>query len=266
MKPPKPEYHVALAEWIRKGNTLMYFGDGSDPFHAVREWWNTSPKTYATPAEHLFETLGLQKNIESGRYAVEKGRFFHEKVNPADFAMNKEGDEKLVALVQGVFANLSGSREEWREQNYLHMVRGPHHIIAVLDESISNKPYAISGNFVDVLDPRLAVKTTAEFKPGQRGLLYNIDFAKRSGEKARVLVSASRIRDERISGRSITFTSRGPSATTAATRILLPEEPRGVEFNKPLGKPILKEWDRSSRTLLLVYENVPVGVEITVGW
>lgn len=266
MKPLKAEYHNALAAWVKKGNVLMYFGDGSDPFHAVREWWNVSPVKYTTPAEHLFETLGLQKNIESGRFPVGKGYLFHEKVNPGDFAMSKEGEEKLVASAKRAFGELRKSGEDWKEQNYLHMVRGPYHIIAVLDESISNNPYAISGSFVDVLDPRLAVKTKAEFKPGTRGLLYDIDFARKSGAKARVLVSASRIRDERISGRSITFNSRGPSGTTAATRILLPEEPKEVNFSKPSPQPVHREWDAPSRTLLLVYENVPGGVEITLRW
>lgn len=266
MKPLKAEYHNALSQWVKKGNVLMYFGDGSDPFHAVREWWNTSPRKYATPAEHLFETLGLRKDTESGRYAVEKGRFFHEKVNPGDFAMSKEGEEKLVASAKGAFGELSESRDEWKEQNYLHMVRGPYHIIAVLDESISTEPYSISGSFVDVLDPRLSLKTKAEFEPGTRGLLYDIDFAKNGGEKGRVLVSASRVRDKRISGRTISFNSRGPSGTTAATRILLPEEPKEVEFSKASPEPIHREWDASSRTLLLVYENVPGGVEITVRW
>lgn len=266
MKPLKPEYHVALAEWVRKGNALMYFGHGKDPFHGVREWWNASPRKYATPAVHLVETLGLQKDAEPGSYAVGKGRFFHEEVDPWSFAMSKEGDERLASSVKQAFGELSGPREEWKEHNALHMVRGPYHIIAVLDESIAEKPYSISGNFVNVLDPRLAVKTTAEFKPGERGLLYNSDFARRSGEKAKVLVSASRIRHERISGRSMTFTSRGPSATTAATRILLPGEPGEVEFSEPPDKPFQKEWDASSGTLLLVYDNVPGGVEITVRW
>jgi len=299
MKPLKREYHRALAKWVKKGNVLMYFGDASDPYHGVREWWNTPPMKYATPAEHLFETLGLPRKLQplaaeiadapsaeqrpmsdeasvrargqAGRYAVGKGHLFYQNVNPAGLAQSKEAAEHFVSSVKGAVAELKRSVQDpsipqWKEQNYLHMVRGPYHIISVLDESVSEKPYSVEGNFVDVLDPRLAVKTKVEFKPGERGLLYDVDFAKKAGAKAGVLASASRTREERVSERSICFNSRGPVATIAATRILLPGEPKQVKFSKPSHQLIQKEWDERSKTLLLVYENTPRGVDITVRW
>jgi hypothetical protein len=266
MKPLKPEYHAALAEWVKKGNVLMYYGDGSDPFHAVREWWNTPPMKSGTPAAHLFEMLGLSNQVEPGRYVVGNGRLFYENVNPAVFAMNRDAEETFVASVRKAFGELNAPGMQWQERNCLLMVRGPYNVIAMLDESISEEPYAVEGNFVDVLDPRLAVKRTAEFKPGERGLLYDINFAGRSGAAAHVLVSASRIGGEQVSERCITFNSRGPSATVAATRILLPAEPKEVKFSKPGQGLSQKEWDGGSKTLLLVYENVPGGVEITVSW
>ncbi len=270
MKPLKAEYHRVLAEWVRNGNVLMYFGDGSDPYHVVREWWNTSGASYASPVEHLSDTLGLARKPDPGQHRVGRGSVFCENVNPAVFAEGKEGAEKFVAAVKRAFAKVEGWGEErslarWKEQNYLHMVRGPCHIIAVLDESVSKGAYVFWGNFVDLLDARLAVRTKVELKPGERGFLYDILSAKRSGARAKVLASASRIRGEQVSARSLRFNSRGPSGTTAATRILLPREPRDISFSKPV-KPATKEWDAASQTLLLVYENVPGGMEITVQW
>jgi len=271
MKPLKPEYHRALASWVRKGNILMYFGDGGDPFHKVREWWNTPPAEYASPRQHLFEVLRLSRKPQPGRYRVGKGWLFFESVNSAAFAASKEAGDKYVSSVKRAFGELKPAvrdrlAPQWKEQNYLHMARGPYHIIAVLDESVSEKPFSLSGNFVDILDPKLAVRTKVELNPGERGLLYDIDFARRAGGKARVLASASRIREERISARSIRFNSRGPFATTAATRILLPREPTGMSFSKGPHEFIQKQWDPRSKTLLLVYENVPGGVEISVRW
>jgi len=270
MKPLKAEYHRVLADWVKKGNVLMYFGDGSDPYHAVREWWNTPPMNYATPAEHLFEVLGLPRKPETGQHRVGRGSVFYGNVNPAVFAERKEGAEKFVAAVKRAFAQVERSSGErsaarWKEQNYLHMVRGPYNIIAVLDESVSDGAYVFWGNFVDLLDPRLAVRTKVELKPGERGFLYDILSAKRSGARAKVLASASRIRGEQVSARSLRFNSRGPSGTTAAMRILLPREPRDVSFSKPV-QPAAKEWDARSQTLLLVYENVPGGMDIAVEW
>lgn len=271
MKPLKPEYHRALASWVRKGNVLTYFGDGSDPYHSVREWWNTPPAKYASPSEHLFETLGLPRETRPGCYRVGKGWLFYESVNPASFARGKQAGGRFVSFIKRAFAALRPALGEtaappWKEQNYLHMVRGPYHIIAVLDESISEKPYSFSGNFVDILDPKLALRTEVELVPGERGLLYDIDFARRAGVKARVLASASRIRDQRLSAHSIRFNSRGPAATTAATRVLLPREPSEVAFSKPSHQLTHSEWDPSSKTLLLVYENAPGGVDISLRW
>jgi len=270
MKPLKKEFHSALGRWVNEGHVLMYFGNGADPYHAVREWWNTGPMEYASPAEHFFESLGLPRALQPGCHPVGRGCLFYESIHPTMFAQSKEAADQFVSSVRKAFERLPGSREggttvKWKEQNYLHMVRGPYHIIAVLDESVSDEPYVVSGNFVDILDARLALKTEIRLKPGERGLLYDIHLVRKSGVKVRVLASASRIREERVAARSVRFNSRGPSGTTAATRILLPREPRKVSFGKPV-QPATREWDAASQTLLLVYENVPGGTDIRVEW
>ena len=40
-KPPKPEFHDTLAAWVKAGGALIVIDDDRDPFHKVREWWNT---------------------------------------------------------------------------------------------------------------------------------------------------------------------------------------------------------------------------------
>jgi hypothetical protein len=271
MKPSKPEYHRVLAGWVKKGNVLMYFGDGSDPYHRVREWWNTLPLSYNSPAEHLFETFGLPRTPQPGRHRLGNGWLVYDGADPAAFARSQPAADEFVSSVKEAFTLLKPAvaptaAPQWREQNFLHMVRGPYHVIAVLDESVSEKPHSISGSFIDLLDPRLALKTQVELNPGERGFLYDIRFARDGAPEARVLASASRIRDERLSARSLRFNSRGPSATTAATRIFLPREPKEVASSKPSHQLAQKEWDPASQTLLLIYENVPGGVDITVRW
>ncbi len=59
MKPLQPGIHLALARWVEAGGTLVYVGADTDPFHAVREWWNQAGQTYSSPSEHLFECLSL---------------------------------------------------------------------------------------------------------------------------------------------------------------------------------------------------------------
>src|SRR5207244_8598371 len=55
-KPPNPEFHDALAAWVRAGGALVVVDDDRDPYCAVREWWNTPPRAYQTPRQHLCET------------------------------------------------------------------------------------------------------------------------------------------------------------------------------------------------------------------
>ena len=38
MKPDAPDVNAAVVSWIREGGTLIYVGDGSDPFHKIDAW------------------------------------------------------------------------------------------------------------------------------------------------------------------------------------------------------------------------------------
>ncbi|MCU1259008.1 MAG: hypothetical protein JWO80_1893 [Bryobacterales bacterium] len=52
-KPPKPEFHDALARWVRDGGALVVIDDDRDSYNAAREWWNSSPLSYA-PQDSTF--------------------------------------------------------------------------------------------------------------------------------------------------------------------------------------------------------------------
>lgn len=56
LKPMSPDYNTALANWVKKGGTLVIFG-GNDPYNNLQEWWKSAG--YATPQEHLFAQLGV---------------------------------------------------------------------------------------------------------------------------------------------------------------------------------------------------------------
>ncbi len=59
MKPLSPEVHQSLAAWVKRGGVLVVCDDDSDPYNAVREWWNSDGRQYRTPREDLFVQLGL---------------------------------------------------------------------------------------------------------------------------------------------------------------------------------------------------------------
>ncbi len=47
MKPESPDVNNALAAWVKSGGTLVYIGDGTDPYHDVEGWWNRTGKAEA---------------------------------------------------------------------------------------------------------------------------------------------------------------------------------------------------------------------------
>ncbi len=57
MKPDSPECNAGLAEWVRRGGSLVVVG-GSDPYSAVADsWWRKAGA--ASPLDDLFARLGL---------------------------------------------------------------------------------------------------------------------------------------------------------------------------------------------------------------
>ncbi|MHB1456348.1 MAG: hypothetical protein ACYC0V_05470, partial [Armatimonadota bacterium] len=57
LKPDKPEMNKAIAEWCRKGGSLIFFNKVDQYCEVKDSWWKKAG--YASPAEHLFEQLGI---------------------------------------------------------------------------------------------------------------------------------------------------------------------------------------------------------------
>ena len=139
MKPLSPDVHRSLAAWVRHGGVLIVCDDDTDPYNAVREWWNSNGRHCRTPREDLFAQLGLGGTIQSNhrwtqmdtdekqsnprRMEVGKGGVIWMRENPASLAANAEGDARLVATVREAAAC---ARLKWRETNYLLLRRGPY--------------------------------------------------------------------------------------------------------------------------------------------
>ena len=57
--------------------------------------------------------------------------------------------------------------------------------------------------------------------------------------------------------------NESPINTTNVSRVLLPRKPEKIRVN---GKEEQPEWDESSKTLLLSFENDPAGVNVSIEW
>ena len=261
MKPPSARAHQALAQWVRDGGALVCIGDGSDPYHAVPEWWNTAPVKYDRAEQHLFGLLGLGRGPAPGRHRCGAGVVEIVAAHPLSFATAPDGPERLLAAVRSAWA--AAGHGDWRERNYLKLTRGPYVIAAVLDEG-DDQPLVIRRWTVDLLDPQLHVGARKIVAPGQMALLRAFE----PGAGPMVLASASRVTDLRAGADEVSFHSRGPAGTTASTRIALPAPPRRVAVTDGAGNslPCTRQWHSRSQTLLVRYDNLPEGVRLRICW
>lgn len=62
MKPMKPEYNQAIADWVKKGGVLVFFG-GTDAYNALPEWWKNAG--FDSPQQDLYARLGVKDKLTS---------------------------------------------------------------------------------------------------------------------------------------------------------------------------------------------------------
>lgn len=62
MKPMKPEYNQAIADWVKRGGVLVFFG-GTDAYNALPEWWRK--RGFESPQEDLYRQLGVDAKLTS---------------------------------------------------------------------------------------------------------------------------------------------------------------------------------------------------------
>ena len=150
----------------------------------------------------------------------------------------------------------------------LYLERGPYIIAAVMDESISNDPMLLKGIYIDLFDPKLPVLSEKSITPGQQAFLYNVEFIKNKRKPA-VLCGASRIYDEVSKKGFYSFIAKSPLETNNVSRVSLPKKPSEVVVKNPVGDVITNaehEWDETSGTCLIKFENDPEGVLVEIKW
>jgi hypothetical protein len=268
MKPMKSEYHKYIAEWVQDGGVLVYCSKDIDPYQTVMEWWNSDGNSYEAPSQHLFESMGLESlTPATGEYACGKGKVYVIREEPKEFVINAGNDSYYFETIQKAFEN-SHNIGKLETKNSLYLERGPYIIAAVMDESISNDPMLLKGIYIDLFDPELPVLSEKSITPGQQAFLYNVEFVKNKRKPA-VLCGASRIYDEVSKKGFYSFTAKSPLETNNVSRVSLPRKPSEVVVKNPVGDVITSaehEWDETSGTCLIKFENDPDGVLVEIKW
>lgn len=262
MKPLDPKAHEHLAAWVKNGGVILYSGRDNDPFQTVREWWNTEGNSYKAASDHLFELMGIPAGAPEGEYKYGKGTVYILRCDPKEYVLTAGADKKFLDTVCMLYKDRAKAGEIGFKNNF-YLERGPYDIVAVMNESVSDDPYTVTGTLIDLFDPELPVLKSKEVAPGYCGYFLDIDRIKSKGPQ--VLAASNRAYDESVSKHSYSYIAKSPVNTTGVSRVLLPEAPSSVLVN---GKEVYdaSAWDAESHTYFLSYENSPEGVSVEFEW
>lgn len=259
MKPLKPEYHEILAEWVKNGGHLFYFGRDDDPFQRIREWWNQDME-FDAPSQHLFQAMQHESPEGDEAFGYGEGTCTVIRQDPIELA-HDDGPSPVIAFTK---EKIGESGNGWTEKNYFHLERGAYDVVAVLDESVSDAPHVVDGPLIDLFNPELPVLNRISFLPGERAFLLNLNRVTKTPPC--ILAASSRADLETFEDGVYRLRMKSPSGTRGIARLLLTEEPGEIQATDSDGESIdlQPQWDDETKTLLIRYPNQPDGVEIQI--
>ncbi len=263
MKPESPDINNALAAWVKSGGTLVYIGDGTDPYHDVEGWWNRAGKSaegkvgYRNASEHLFEMLGLLGEKEDGIYRVGEGRVMVWNISPAKLCLTTELADEYRLRMKELLA-LGGT--QWIFTNQLTLRRGPYIISSIMNESregIPEEVHTFKGLFADMLTNNYEIVKEKTIGPDENTVLF--DFAELEDTEWRVIGCSARIfsLEEAEDGTGFTMKVKAADNIKAFIRIRIPKPVVFVSAKDEDGMEVSVNytWDEESKTELFSYES-----------
>ncbi|MBQ7654031.1 MAG: hypothetical protein IJS17_03055, partial [Clostridia bacterium] len=244
MKPEYPDINATLAEWVKQGGTIIYVGDGWDPFNNITSWWTGK---YANPAEHLFEMLGIEPKNEKEIFKCLKGTAAVWNHDPCKICYTKENADEYRKF----FVEVIGKKKNKLEfKNNFIVERDPYIVAAVMDESINEDPVKFNGLFVDMFSPAFDVIEEMTLYPNDRCML--LDLAKVKDDLA-ILGTSVRIFSLEQQGDSIVSEFYGAGDLKANIRIKVPFKVSAATVDDEKVKCI---YDEKSKTVLVSFNSV----------
>lgn len=258
-KPPSPAFHDALKAWVNAGGALVVIDDDRDPYNRATDWWNSDGNHFATPREHLFQTLGISSDAD-GLHSLGKGVVLYMPQSPSALTYNKSGSAVVMKLIQNAAEAI---HLPLKQTNALVLRRGPYVIAAGLDTSDqAAPPISVTGDLINLFDPELTESSTVVITPGTRAFLLDLNYFKSSNP--RIVAASAKITDEHATAHGLSFQADGIDQTQAVVKILLPKAPRSVMIDNQRVSP--DEYQRTGRVLLLHFVNTAIPRRIQINF
>lgn len=245
MKPDYPDINNSLSEWVKHGGTLIYIGDDSDPYNRMNSWWSGK---YNSPAEHLFDMLGITLQSDKEIYQCRKGVAAIWRTNPCMFGFSKPHADTL----RDFFSEAAGKKGFVPEyKNSLTVKRAPYIISAVMDESVDDKPLELSGLFADMFSPDFKIIEHKEIRPGENCMLF--DFKHIGNETLCVIGTSVRVNKLAAGGGEISAELYGAGHFRTYIRLRTPFPVQKAFID---GEACECSYDVLSKTALVSFDSV----------
>lgn len=267
MKPTNSKVHEELKKWVAKGGVLIYTGRDDDPYQTLSEWWNNDENEYKAPSEHLFKLLKMPEDAQSGTYNFEKGIVYVIRENPKEFVLNENKDSHYLKVLTAAY-KLATNNKKIELKNNFYLQRGPYLMASVMNESVSDESFTINGPVIDLFDPKLPILSRKIIATNEQAFLYDLSI-KNKDITPKVLASASRISNQKITKNSFSFIAKSPINTTNVMRVQVPFKPTVLKLFENSGNAITSfksDWNIETNTLWLECDNSNEGISIHLKW
>ena len=260
MKPEAPDINNAIAEWVKNGGELIYVGDGKDSFHKIRHWWNSGKAHYNDPAEHLFESLGLSRDLAEGVYKAGKGTLTFIPLAPREIAKNAALCDRYLSVIKNVFA--SGG-ESFTPSSHFALRRG-RYVAAAAFEEAGNDMLTLQGDYIDMFNDKLSILNSPKIRAGEVKLFIDLSKTDRSSDSD-ILAVSGRISNVKQGQRSLCCKIKSPSEMNGCMRIWTKRPPKFVTAKIGSEKAETKtSYDKKTETTYIEYPSSPKGVSVKI--
>ena len=254
---PIPNDLMADLTWVGPDGFGSSIQELFVPFGVTDTSYRYEGSGYTTLLDGMAGAMGVE-------YAVGEGHFLSVGLSSTYFGMAEEGPQVLRELVSYA---VSRAGTTYLESDLMMIQRGP---FIAAQAMRGGEEQVLRGDFIDLFDPAMTVKTEVTLAPGESALLYDLS-EERKGEVPRLAHTGVTLQGEATETADQTvFTFIGPDNSLSSTRLTgngkFPASVTATMDGKPY-QEILFQWENASQSLLVQTNNVSSHpITVTVEW